>query len=492
MRMPAWKHSRRYSTVGSALAAGLTLVACTSSPHQQAVSSATTSAEISASGTSVGASSPSSKPPTSAPIPTAIWPTYHHDAARSGFATGVAAVTGLRVETAAALDAAIYASPLVVHDAAGDLVIAATENNTVYGLRDNGSVVWKQHLGTPVNGASLPCGDIDPTGITGTPVYDPSSGLVYVVAFLSGDKHELVALNAETGVVRFTRGVDPVGSHPNVEQERGALLLADGRVWVPYGGLDGDCGPYHGYLVGVPTSGLGNAATYQVPSSREAGIWTPAGAAADTAGHLYISVGNGAQENPKAPYDMSDSLIELDGSANSTSMKVLSFFAPSSWASENASDLDLGTTGPVILPTGQVFIAGKAGTAYLLRQGSLGGLGGAVPNIRLCTAFGGAAYSNGTMFLPCTNGVRAVKISGTTMTPSWHAAATGSPIVGGGVVLSVDPKAGTLYALDPGSGAVRFVIGLGGPTTRFATPAMSDGHVYVGTQSGRLVIIATS
>jgi PQQ-like domain len=503
--------------------AALTLAACTSSSNSAATPSAAGSSNSAAGSSTVASSPASSSPASSTPAssaapartaastapasstgtatpdpttgaaaaskPTSIWPTYHHDNARSGVSTTASIVKGLKVTGAATLDAAIYASPIVVSDTKGDLVIAATENNTVYGLRDTGAVVWKQHLGTPVDGSTLPCGNINPTGITGTPVYDPTTGNVYVVTFRSGDQHLLVALDAETGSVRFTRNVDPAGSHPNVEQERGALLLADGRVWVPYGGLNGDCGPYHGYLVGVPTSGQGASAIYQVPSTREAGIWTPAGAASDAAGHVYVSVGNGAQENAKAAYDLSDSVIELNVAPNPP--KVVSFFAPANWASENAGDLDLGTTGPVILPTGQVFVAGKDGSAYLMKQGALGGLGAKVPSIKLCTAFGGAALFTGTLYLPCTDGVRAVKISRNTMTATWHAAPSGSPIVGGGVVLTVDAKAGTLYALNPATGAVRFTVGLGGSTTRFATPSMSSGHVYVGTQSGRLDIIAT-
>jgi outer membrane protein assembly factor BamB len=77
------------------------------------------------------------------------------------------------------------------------------------------------------------------------------------------------------------------------------------------------------------------------------------------------------------------------------------------------------------------------------------------------------------------------------MTPAWHAKPAGSPVVGGGVVFSLDQGAGTLYALDPGSGAVKAKVGVGGSTTRFATPALSDGFAYVGTQAGHLVIVAT-
>jgi outer membrane protein assembly factor BamB len=439
------------------------------------------------------ASAATTTPPTSSATPAhpaAVWPTYHHDAARSGTAPSAPTLTGLRVTARATLDGALYASPLVLQDARGPLIIAATENDTVYGLRQDGSIVWSRHLGTPVDGHTLPCGNINPTGITGTPVYDPSSGLVFAVAFVSGYTHQLAAIDAETGALKWTRPVDPPGSHPNVEQQRAALLLADDAVWVAYGGLAGDCGPYHGYVVGVPTSGATGASgapvIYEVPSSREAGIWTPAGPAADADGHIYVSVGNGAQTDPTAPYDMSDSVIEL-----SPAGKVLSFFAPSTWARENSSDLDLGTTGPVLLPGGKVFVAGKAGHAYLLDQGALGGLGGTVPSISLCTAFGGAAYANGVVMVPCTNGVRAVRVDGTSLTPLWHASPPGSPVIGGGAVLSLDGS--TLYALDPASGAVKAKADVGDATTRFTTPAIgADGHVYVGTQHGDLVVLATS
>jgi outer membrane protein assembly factor BamB len=420
-----------------------------------------------------------------------VWPTYHRDAARTGDAPHAKPVSKLAVAASAKLDGAIYASPLVLRDASGPLIIAATENNSLYALRDNGKVVWQRHIGTPVDGGTLPCGNIDPTGITGTPAYDASSGLVFAVAFLTGHHHELVAVDARTGAVAWTKPVDPPGSHPEVEQQRSALLVSGGRVWVAYGGLFGDCGPYHGYVVGVATNGpeqQGNPLIYQVPSSREAGIWTPAGPAADGNGHIYVSVGNGEETNPTATYDMSDSVIELDAT-----MKPLSFFAPSTWAQENARDLDLGTTGPTLLPNGKVFVAGKAGNAYLLQQGNLGGLGGHVPSKALCRAFGGAAYANGVVYVPCTDGVRAVRVDGDSMTAAWQAKPAGSPVVGGGVVLTVDAGSGTLYALDPASGAVKAKVSLGDPTTRFATPAIGDdGHAYVGTTHGSLVIVATA
>lgn len=479
-------------TLAMTLAIGAT--ACTSSKHQAQASDApsTTTTPLAPSSSapsgSGGATAPSSVTASPTAHPAAVWPTYHHDAARTGTAANAKPVAKLIVAATAKLDGAVYASPLVLRDAQGPLVIAATENNSLYALRDNGSVVWQRHIGTPVDGGSLPCGNINPSGITGTPAYDESSGLIFAVAFLNGHRHELVAVDARTGAVAWNKPVDPPGSHPEVEQQRSALLVSGGRVWVAYGGLFGDCGPYHGYVVGVATSGQGNPLIYQVPSAREAGIWTPAGLAADSAGHLYASVGNGAQTNPKASYDMSDSVIELD-----QNLKVVSFFAPSTWAAENSRDLDLGTTGPVLLPDGRVFVAGKAGNAYLLQQGHLGGLGGKVPSIPLCKAFGGAAYADGVVYVPCTNGIRALRVNGATMTPSWSAKPAGSPVVAGGVVLAVDAGSGTLHALDLASGATKAKVSLGDSTTRFATPAVGDdGHVYVGTTHGSLVIVATS
>lgn len=406
--------------------------------------------------------------------------------ARTGNAGTVPAVKGLKVAATASLDGAVYASPLVLHDAKGDLIIAATENNTLYALRNNGSIVWSRHIGTPVNGASLPCGDISPSGITGTPVYDATSGAVFAVAYLSGGKHELVAVNAETGVVAWTKPVDAPGSTVSVEQQRGGLTLSAGRVWIAYGGLYGDCGPYHGYLVGVPTSGVGADVVYRDPGTREGGFWAPTGPAVDAGGNLYVPVGNGAATSPSDTFDLSDGVIEVTPAG-----KVASYFAPPSWASDNAADY--GTTGVVLLPTGQLFINGKSGVAFLLKAGALGGITGSVPKVAVCRAFGGPAYANGIVYVPCTDGLRAVRVTATSLTTLWHADPSGTPIVGGGVVLAPAQSDGILYALDPATGAVKTKVALGDPTTRFAAPAMAaDGFAYVGTEHGKLVIIATS
>src|SRR5690348_15817697 len=142
-------------------------------------------AAVACSGSAGGGTSSGSAPParTLTPAPgsghatpsAAAWPTYGRDFARSGVAA-VAKPGPLTVSWRVRLDGAVYGQPLLV----GDLVVAATENDSVYGLdQATGKVAWRRHVGTPVPLASLPCGNIDPLGITGTPVYDPASGLVY-------------------------------------------------------------------------------------------------------------------------------------------------------------------------------------------------------------------------------------------------------------------------------------------------------------------------
>ena len=302
------------------------------------------------------------------PAVAADWPVYHGDPQRTGVAASFPALgSGLTQAWSATLDGAVYGEPLGV---AGQ-VIVATENDTVYSLDPtSGSVTWHQHLGTPVPLSTLPCGNIDPLGITSTPVYDPSSATVFVVAEITGPAHKLFALDATNGAVRWSRSVDLAGHDPSTHQQRAGLALGNGYVYISFGGLAGDCGQYQGEVVGVPTTGSGATISYQVPVAREGAIWATGGPVIDASGNLYVSVGNGSSTTT---YDGSDSVLEL-----SPTLSLLSRFAPSGWAHDNATDADLGSLSPVLVPGGWVFIAGKSGTGYVLKQGALGGIGGEV------------------------------------------------------------------------------------------------------------------
>ena len=405
----------------------------------------------------------------------------------------VPALTNPAVAWTAHLDGAVYASPLIV---AGH-VLAATENNTVYALDlFSGSVVWKIHLGSPVDAASLPCGDIGPvTGITGTPAADPVAGRLYVVAFLSTHHHMLFTLSLVDGSVVSQQDIDPVGSNPTVQQARGALAIGADYVYVPLGGLYGDCGSYHGYVVAVPLAG-GAAVSYRVPSARGAGIWSPAGPTIGPDGSVYVVSGNGASLSGSSGFDYSNSVIELSPDLRA----VRSYFAPSNWAALNAGDADLGSVGVSLLSSsspGVVLAIGKQGVAYLLRAGSLGGVGGQVASRPVCPgSFGGTAWLLSTVFVPCVDGLYAVSVragaGAGSLDVAWHAPhpALGSPIVAAGAVWAIEPGSGMLYALDPSSGAVMYSTGLGG-AQHFSTPAATEGFV-VAPAGNNVVAISTA
>lgn len=408
------------------------------------------------------------------------WTMYHANLARTGYLADVPDPQRLTNLWKHALDGAVYAEPLVL----AGRVIVATENDTLYALdARTGQVQWHTHVGTPVPLSDLPCGNIDPLGITGTPVYDPQTGLIFAVAEVQGPGHILVGLDVKTGEVKVRRSVDPAGADPRVHQQRAALALAGGRVYVAYGGLDGDCGDYQGKVVAARTDGTGDLLVYQVPTSREAGIWAPPGPVQDDQGNLYVSVGNG--EVTQGDWDHSDSILKL-----SPTLQLEDAFAPQSWPSDNANDLDLGSMGPVLLPNGLIFTAGKLGQGYLLQADHLGGVGGQIQTLSACVAFGGAAVSGESFYIPCTDGLRQFTITaGPKVVPGWQAPqqVSGSPIIGGQTIYSVDSDGGVLYALNAATGQVRATLAIDA-TSRFATPSLSQDTLFIGTMTGVVAV----
>jgi hypothetical protein len=278
------------------------------------------------------------------------------------------------------------------------------------------------------------------------------------------------------------RVVDPAGMAPLAHQQRAALALAGGRVYVAFGGLDGDCGDYHGLVVGVRTDGTGPLLSYQVPTAREGGIWATSGPAIDAQGNLYVAVGNGAAS--QGTWDRTDSVLRL-----SSTLRLLDGFAPASWATDNANDADLGSMGPVLFGNGLVYTNGKSGQGYLLRAAHLGGIGGQVQTVSLCAAFGGAAVRRQSLFIPCTSGLRELTLRSSRLVIGWQApsAATGSPVVGGNTVYSIGPGDGVLYALNAATGAVRASIAVG-PVQHFPTPTLWGQSVFVGTLGGIVAV----
>jgi len=397
------------------------------------------------------------------------WTTYHGNNSRSGYVTSpeVCPKEGWKSQT---LDGEVYAEPLVYDG----MVLVATENDSVYSLNaTSGLLLWRTNLGSPMPGSALPCGDISPNGITGTPVIDPATDTIYVVAFLTPGDHYLVAVDVKDGGVKFSLLADPPGSDPLVEQERGALLLGNGRVYIPYGGLDGDCGDYHGWVVGLNANGGGGMISYEVPSQREAGIWAPSGGAMDRSGNLFVATGNGASDSE---FDYGNSVIEL-----SPSLQPLGYFAPTDWLRLNQGDTDLGAVGPAFINQSILFQIGKEGVGYLLNPANLGQIGGQEFSGQVCSsAFGGTAVSGNTVFVPCTDGLVALLVSSNSFQVLWKDSGfpAGPPIVTGNVVWALDTSTGVLNGYNSSTGASLFTFKVGG-VTRFTTPSVGDSSVFV-------------
>lgn len=411
----------------------------------------------------------------------ADWTTYHGDAARSGVdRSSGAAVPFASAWTSGDLGATMWSEPLVYRG----LVIAATEGNDVVALNEStGQVAWRSHAGTPVPSSKLPCGDIQPTvGMTSTPVVDPAAGIVYAVADLwdgSHASHVLLAYNATTGAEVFRRTVDPTGSIPENQLQRESLALDGGRVLIGFGGNDGDCASYKGYLVSAPANNSGANTQYQVPTSNGGAIWSGGGAPAiDQAGNVYVPTGNAASSDP-TKFDHGDTLEKLNAFGGE-----LDYWAPASWAQDSASDADLGSVSPQLVAGGLAYQGGKNGNGYLVNTAALGHIGGELFSARVCNSFGSDAYANGMIYVACTSGVHALALDATNhrFSAAWSGPsdANGPPILAGGLVWVASTGSSKLYGLDPQSGAVK-VTQSTPAMEHFVTPSASDGKLFIAT-----------
>lgn len=416
------------------------------------------------------------------------WTTYHGDAEATGLDAGRNALRPARKAwTSSTLDGELYGEPLV----AGGRVIAATENDTVYALSARtGRVLWSRHLAKPVPSGDLPCGDISPVvGITGTPVVDLSRDEIFVDAdtLVPGPaasrgveaSHRLFGLNLFTGRVELNQVAMPSAGEDQLAQlQRPGLALDDGRVVIAYGQNTGDCpgpnGPAHGYVVSIPEQG-GALHYFQIGSGSDRGaVWMGGSSpVVDPEGNVYVASADGYNQGPGQRYDDSDAVLEL-----SPTMRLESFFHPKDWQTLSGDDLDLGTGDPALVD-GFVFQIGKTDIGYLLRQGHLGGSEGEIASLHVCSGDpdGGHAVSGSVVYIPCPNGVTAIRIS--TKPPHlrqlWTASdgAAGAPIVADGLIWTIAGNA--VHGLNPTNGKAIVSIPYGASANHFPTPSVGDG-----------------
>ncbi len=427
----------------------------------------------------------------------------------------------------AAVPGAIYAQPLYVPGLRGhDLVIAATEQNHVAAFdARSGATVWSRRVGDPVAISRLPCGNIDPLGITGTPVADLAARTLYLDAMTTPDggatkRHLVFALSLDDGSTRpgWPVGVAELARRRGlafedaVQNQRGALALAGGMVYVPFGGHYGDCGGYRGTIVAIPSANT-HQATVWATGARGGGIWAPSGIAlAD--GQLFAATGNtfGARA-----WSGGEAILRFAAGVP-LGPRPADYFAPGNWKELDEGDVDIGGTGPVVVdvhgatPSRLVVGLGKDGKIYLVDRARMGGVGGQLAATEVASGpiiNAAAAYATlrGTYVVfrgegkGCPAG-QSGDLTAVLIVPgappsarvAWCARqrGRGSPMVtttdgrSEAIVWSVGAEGDDrLHGFDGDTGAVVYrQDGVLGGVRRFQTPVLAGGRIFVAVEGG--------
>ena len=281
----------------------------------------------------------------------------------------------------------VYAQPLYIENGPGGaaMIIAVTESNNIYALNaTTGLVIWQRNVGPPVT-SGLPCGNISPLGITGTPVVDLASRSLFFDAMIDGatKKHFIYSLNVDTGAtnagwpvdVNATATYNGMTFTSLVQNERGGLALVNGIVYVAWSGHLGDCGSFHGWVVGVninnPSSVMAWATT-----AIGGGIWGHGGVASDGT-NMFVVTGN--TFNTGGVWSGGEAIIRLQAGPIWTGQPT-DYWAPTNWLNLDNGDTDLGGVSATVIdvpgatPSQLVLALGKDGNAYLVNRNNLGGI----------------------------------------------------------------------------------------------------------------------
>ena len=476
--------------------------------------------------------------------------TYHDNLARDGTNTREFALTPSNVNASSfgklfscSVDGNVYAQPLwipnlTIGGGTHNVVFVATQNDSVYAFDADATpcvTYWQKSFlsagVTPVPQAETgQAFDINvPIGITGTPVIDPSSNTLYVVAKTKETigtgcsvsvpcyhqrVHALDILNGGNekfgGPVDLTPAITVPGSGdtgdssvgctstpgnvpfcPLREAQRPGLALANGIVYVAWAS-HGDVGPYHGWIMGFTASNLLQAPIIfnDSPNGGAGGIWMSGGAPAfDSSSSMYVITGNGDYDGLT---DFGDSILRLNGS-----LVLQDWFTPNVQGTLAANDLDLGSGGAVVLvdlPSSTVphiLIGGGKGTNFLGQMyvinrdpGMMGQLATPDKSVQQWNLNGmiysTAAFWQNTMYIAAVAQPLSAYVlnSGTSLfntTPAWQSAHFyGFP----GATPSVSSRGttqGIVWAIDTNSTSASNAAGTDGPAVLFAYDPQNGG-----------------
>jgi len=503
--------------------------------------------------------------------------TYHNDLSRDGVNSQEYALTTANVTSSfgklasCAVDGAIYAQPLwvakvTVSGAKHNIVFVATEHDSLFAFDADStactqlwmvSLIDAAHGGTAgetplisITGDALVgmnSGDIQPEiGVTGTPVIDPATGILYVVSKSVGPAQtlfyqrlhaiDITTGNEETGspigiaatVAGTASGGTTVLFSAKQENQRAGLALANGNVYVAWAAHE-DSSPWYGWVMAYQYNGTSFtqiAAFNTTPNEGEGGVWMAGEApAVDSSGNLYLSTGNGEFDaNSTSPpnNDYGDTLLQL-----TSSLGVNQYFTPSDELTLYQTDGDFGSGGAAVLadlPAGNtvthaLVCGGKDGSLYVLNRDLLGGMGDvfAVQKISLGHGiFSTAALWNNNLFVaPASGALNAYQLSPSTVqfgltsvsahTYKWPGAtpSVSASAAQNGLVWALDNSSyctkqssscgpTVLHAYDATDLATELWNSSTNPgdaagfAVKFTVPTIANGRVYVGTRGNNI------
>ena len=407
----------------------------------------------------------------------------------------------------------VHAQPLYIEGGPnGPMIIAVTASNNIYALNaSTGAVIWSRTNIGPAVTSGLPCGNINPAGTIGTPVVDLASRSLFFDALIAGSpiKHFIFSLNVDTGATNAGWPVDlnVTASYNGIpfvslaQENRGALALVNGIVYMTYSGYAGDCGNYHGWVVGVDINNPSNVHGWAT-TALGGGIWGHSGVASDGT-NMFVITGN--TFNTGGNWMGGEAIIRLQAGPFWSGMPT-DYWAPTNWFSLDNGDTDLGGVSAMLIdvpganPSQLVLATGKDSNAYLLNRNNLGGITAPVAQLSVGFTIGqsSATYrtAQGTYFVfRASNQVKAYKITATsppTIVSAWSVTQNGqgSPWVtttdgtNNAIVWVVGAQGdGQLHGYDGDTGAVVYAGGganeLMTGTRKWNSGMVARGSIYV-------------
>lgn len=450
----------------------------------------------------------------------------------------------------------LYVPNVLVNGVAHNVLYVATMSDTLYAFDadSGGAPLWTVNLASLVGATAVPIGQfvfsgdkgiVGNLGILSTPVIDLSTNTLYAVACtLEGGTmvYRLHAVDIRTGTTRPNSGVQIGGSFGGSTfqapflLQRASLVLSGNQLVMAFGAMELEfAGGYTGWILSYDKASLTQTGIFATATSgnRGAGVWQSGRPlAVDGAGFVYAVTGNAYGAGYDGVNNFSESILKLDPA---NGLKLVDWFTAGNWSSLDTSDLDLTSSGVMLVPgTSLLADGGKTGDLYVLQTSNLGKFNAKDSqvaqklNISADEIRGGPVYwprsaanggplmfnwsvndsikswaFNGNTFAssPVTQGtVTSQPYPGGILTLSANGDAAGSAIIWANTEVSGDsennpPVAGELHAYDATNlaselwnskqNAARDDFG---KFAKFLPPLVMNGKVYMGTWSNQVVV----